>query len=77
MALLRLAARLAVPVIYVAWLLLPLSSWAADVRYVVKPIAEMKVKQLPRGPLYWGSRISRRWIRLILLRGSTVGIQIL
>jgi hypothetical protein len=24
-----------------------------DVRYVVKPVAEMKVKQLPKGPLYW------------------------
>jgi hypothetical protein len=23
------------------------------VKYVVKPIAEMKVKQLPKGPLYW------------------------
>jgi hypothetical protein len=27
--------------------------WAADARYIVKPIAEMKVKQLPKGPLYW------------------------
>jgi hypothetical protein len=26
---------------------------AAEVQYVVKPIAEMKVKQLPKGPLYW------------------------
>jgi hypothetical protein len=34
-------------------LLLPPSAWAADMRYVVKPIAEMKVKQLPQGPLYW------------------------
>jgi hypothetical protein len=33
--------------------LLPSSTWAADLRYVVKPIAEMKVKQLPKGPLYW------------------------
>jgi len=53
MALLRLAARLAVPVIYVGGLLLPLSLLAADVQYVVKPIAEMKIKQLPKGPLNW------------------------
>ena len=26
---------------------------AAQQRYIVKPIAEMKVKQLPKGPLYW------------------------
>jgi hypothetical protein len=26
---------------------------AEEQRYVVKPIAEMKVKQLPQGPLYW------------------------
>src|SRR5687768_15492741 len=26
---------------------------AEEPRYVVKPIAEMKVKQLPPGPLYW------------------------
>ena len=53
MTLLRFAARLAIPAVYVAGLLLPPSAWAADVRYVVKPIAEMKVKQLPKGPLYW------------------------
>jgi hypothetical protein len=47
------AARVAIPVIYVVGLLLPPSAWAADTRYVVKPIAEMKVKQLPQGPLYW------------------------
>jgi mannose-6-phosphate isomerase-like protein (cupin superfamily) len=28
-------------------------STAADVKYVVQPVAEMKVKQLPKGPLYW------------------------
>ena len=33
--------------------LLPPAVWATDVQYVVKPIAEMKVKQLPQGPLYW------------------------
>lgn len=53
MNLLRFAARLAIPSIYVAGLLLAASAWAADVPYVVKPIAEMKVKQLPKGPLYW------------------------
>lgn len=50
---LRFAARLAIPVIYVVGLLLPPSTWAADAQYVVKPVAEMKVKQLPKGPLYW------------------------
>ena len=33
-------------------LLAPLPA-AAQGKYVVKPIAEMKVKELPRGPLYW------------------------
>ena len=44
------ALRLAICVI---GLLLPPPTWAADVKYVVKPVAEMKVKQLPKGPLYW------------------------
>lgn len=26
---------------------------AAQARYVVAPVAEMKIKQLPKGPLYW------------------------
>lgn len=26
---------------------------AAEGRYVVRPVAEMKIKQLPKGPLYW------------------------
>ncbi len=47
------AARAAIPVFSIAGLLLGSSVWAADVKYVVKPIAEMKVKQLPKGPLYW------------------------
>lgn len=47
------AARVAIPVIYVVGLLPLPSAWAADMRYVVKPVAEMKVKQLPKGPLYW------------------------
>jgi hypothetical protein len=37
----------------VVGLLLGPSVWAADAPYIVKPIAEMKVKQLPKGPLYW------------------------
>src|SRR6185437_5405299 len=49
----RFAARLAIPVMCVGGLLLSPLSRAADVKYVVKPIAEMKVKQLPKGPLYW------------------------
>jgi hypothetical protein len=53
MNLLRSAARIAMPVICVVGLLLPQSARAADVKYVVKPVAEMKVKQLPKDPLYW------------------------
>ena len=49
----RFAARFAMPVACSAGLLLGSSVWAAEVKYVVKPIAEMKVKQLPKGPLYW------------------------
>jgi hypothetical protein len=53
MNLLPFGVRVAILVIYVTGLLLPSSNWAAEVKYVVKPIAEMKVKQLPKGPLYW------------------------
>ena len=53
MNLLLSVARATIPVVYIAGLMLPLSGWAADVKYAVKPIAEMKVKQLPKGPLYW------------------------
>lgn len=53
MNLLRSAARVAIPVIFIMGLPLSPSAPAADARYVVKPIAEMKVKQLPKGPLYW------------------------
>jgi hypothetical protein len=53
MNLLLSAARLPITVVFIAGLLLPLSAWAADVPYIVKPVAEMKVKQLPKGPLYW------------------------
>ncbi|HEX3885533.1 MAG TPA: hypothetical protein VHW66_22970 [Stellaceae bacterium] len=45
--------RFAVRVICLMGLLLPPPTWAGDVKYVVKPVAEMKVKQLPKGPLYW------------------------
>lgn len=47
------AARAAIPVICVVGPLLPPPVWTADLQYVVKPIAEMKVKQFPKGPLYW------------------------
>lgn len=53
MNLLLSAARIAIPVVCVVGLLLPPSMRAADVPYVVKPLAEMKVKELPKGPLYW------------------------
>ena len=53
MNLLLSAARVTIAAICAAGLLLPPSAWAQDVPYVVKPIAEMKVKQLPKGPLYW------------------------
>jgi hypothetical protein len=53
MNLLLSAARKAIPVVCVMGLLLAPSARAADVPYVVKPIAEMKVKALPKGPLYW------------------------
>lgn len=48
MSALRFAARLAIPVICVGGLLLPPPSRAADVQYIVQPVAEMKVKQLPK-----------------------------
>ena len=47
------AARVAIPAVCAGALSLPPSARAADTPYVVKPIAEMKVKQLPKGPLYW------------------------
>ena len=53
MNLLPSAARVAFPVVYIVGLLLSPATWAADAQYVVKPVAEMKVKQLPKGPLYW------------------------
>ncbi|HEY1804429.1 MAG TPA: hypothetical protein VGG45_08095 [Terracidiphilus sp.] len=52
MNLLLSVTRVAIPAVCAVGMLLP-SAWAADVKYVVKPIAEMKVKQLPKGPLYW------------------------
>lgn len=53
MNLLLSAARVAIPVVCAGALLLPPSARTADAPYVVKPIAEMKVKQLPKGPLFW------------------------
>jgi hypothetical protein len=47
------AARITLAVMSFAALLPAASAGADDVKYVVKPIAEMKVKQLPKGPLYW------------------------
>ena len=44
MNLLPSAARVAIPAGCVVGLLLPPSTWGADVQYVVKPVAEMKVK---------------------------------
>jgi len=44
MNLLLSAVRVAIPATCVVGLLLPPSTWAADVQYVVKPVAEMKVK---------------------------------
>jgi len=34
-------------------LLLPLSMAAEQKKFVIKPVAEKKLKQLPAGPLYW------------------------
>ncbi len=53
MNLFSFAARVAIPVICVAAVQTSPAAWAADVPYVVKPVAEMKVKELPKGPLYW------------------------
>jgi hypothetical protein len=53
MTLLQSAARFAISAGCLVSLLLGPSVWAADAPYVVKPIAEMKVKQLPKGSLYW------------------------
>ncbi|HLI20363.1 MAG TPA: cupin domain-containing protein [Stellaceae bacterium] len=47
------AARVALLAIWVVGLLPSPSSRAADAQYVVKPVVEMKVQQLPQGPLYW------------------------
>src|ERR1700751_1235333 len=50
---LRFAARVATPIMCAVALLSSPSTWATEAKYVVKPVAEMKVKQLPKGPLYW------------------------
>ena len=50
------AARVVTPVIYVAWLLLSPSTAAAEVQYVVKPVAEMKVKRTSERPAVLADR---------------------
>ena len=49
-------------VMFVALWLMP-SMVAAQQKYIVKPVAEMKVKQLPKGELFWRVDSSRRWMR--------------
>ena len=50
----RLLLRLAPVLLSVsAMLAAPPSSAASEQKYVVKPVAEKKVKELPAGPLYW------------------------
>ena len=56
MNLLPFAGRVAIPIICAVLLSQAPSAWAADVQYVVKPIAEMKVKQLPKGPAVLAGR---------------------
>jgi quercetin dioxygenase-like cupin family protein len=46
------AVRAIIPLFYLLAYLAP-SAAAAEAKYVVKPVTEMKVKQLPAGPLYW------------------------
>src|SRR4029078_3843984 len=53
MSLLASAAKAAIPAFCILGMMMPPSAWPADAVYVVKPVAEMKVKQLPKGPLYW------------------------
>ena len=52
---LSLSARrpVAALVMFVAGLWLMPSMVAAQQKYIVQPIAEMKVKQLPKGELFW------------------------
>ena len=49
----RLLMHLSIMLLCVSGLLSPLPSQAADQKYVVKPVAQKKVKELPAGPLYW------------------------
>jgi hypothetical protein len=44
---------LLIPAIAVAVLTFAAAPASAQSKYVVKPVAELKVKQLPTGPLYW------------------------
>jgi quercetin dioxygenase-like cupin family protein len=45
--------RIASVLLLCAIALLPPSKAAAQAKYVVEPIAEKKIQQLPSGPLYW------------------------
>jgi hypothetical protein len=47
------ALRTLLPLFYVLGAVAPAGAAATEAPYVVKPIAEMKVRQLPAGPLYW------------------------
>lgn len=47
------AGRVVIALTCLAGSLLAPSPTTAQVKYVVEPIAEMKIKQLPNGPLYW------------------------
>jgi len=53
MNLLRFGCRAAIPLACAIGLLPSPSTAATQVKYAVKPIAELKVKELPKGPLYW------------------------
>ena len=48
----RRAATL-VALIALAWSTLVPLPVSAQGKYVVKPVAELRIKQLPKGPLYW------------------------
>lgn len=50
----RLLARFAIVVLSLSAGLWPMPSFAApDGKYVVEPVAQKKLKELPAGPLYW------------------------
>ena len=61
-------------VMFVAGLWLMPSMVAAQQKYIVKPVAEMKVKQLPKGELFWRVESFRRWMRRRPLHHRIAGI---